>query len=693
MRDVLITLVNMSITAAIVALVVMLLRVILRCAPRWIVVLLWGFVALRLLLPFTVESALSLMPSAEPLPDGVFAVTSTEIINSPGIQVYPETSPGSSDSIAPPSQGGNITVTRGWLPTDIVGVVWLSGVICMLLWGAVSYLRLRRTLREAVRDERDVWLCDSVSSPFILGIIRPRIYLPSSISESDADYVISHEKAHIRRLDHIWKPLGFVLLSFHWFNPVLWFGYILLCRDIELACDQKVIGELGEEVKKPYSEVLIRSAASRRLVSACPLAFGEVAVKQRIKNVLNYKKPAFWIIIVAIILSAAAALCLLTNPPESKLDDNLQVFIENIIKSRNYDEDTKNYFSAVDIEIVKVKKTSSRIDVYMWVLYEEFDISPMLPRAESVCGSHIFTLISVAPNGSKDYRLLEYWQPEDGARYVESIKEKLPMSLWRTAMNSQKYIERQDNANQERVNKYMQLLGYTGADAQPLATAYTVTTMPNFTARVGVMTDFSKGILELDWVNDNDEMVCFGSQYTLCRDGKSIMPEQIAWTAELIGLSANGDGTMSIPLYAFIDQLKTPGEYELVKEIWLMSDPGTKYILKVIFVVAEELSESDYSYIIDTVSFDIDGDGEEEMLTLAPGPYSGRYSVRISMQKQGKTVSQIVSGSVNSYDKFIAEDGVLYVEGQQMLEGGEISTVRHKVILRDGMISIENYMY
>ncbi|MBE6679003.1 MAG: hypothetical protein E7598_00605 [Ruminococcaceae bacterium] len=308
------TLVNMSITASWVVLAVAVLRLLLKKAPRAIVCTLWALVAVRLVCPFSFESVLSLIPSANTVPlDIVFARepkihTGIQFLNS-------AVNPVITASFAPSNELTSINPIQVWL--FLVEQIWALGIVAMLVYTAVSYIRIRLRVREAVKDG-DAWICDRIDTPFILGIFRPRIYLPSSTDESDRKYIIAHEKAHIQRLDHVWKPLGFALLTFYWFNPILWIAYVLLCRDIEFACDEKVLKEKGAEIKKEYSNALINASVPRKLISACPLAFGETSVKSRVKGVLNYKKPAFWLIILAVALCIVTAVCFLTNPKDEE---------------------------------------------------------------------------------------------------------------------------------------------------------------------------------------------------------------------------------------------------------------------------------------------------------------------------------------------------------------------------------------
>lgn len=334
MEAIFLKLLNMSITASWLVLAVFVLRLLLKKAPRYISVILWAMVGVRLICPFSFESVLSLIPSAETVPQNIIYSNSpaiesgVPIINNTINQVITENLAPTPEASANPMQ----------IIAFIATVVWILGVLVMIFYTVFSYLRIERKVREAVQYEGNVWLCDHVDTPFILGIVRPRIYLPSNISKQDMDYVIAHEKAHLKRRDHIWKPLGFMLLAVYWFNPVLWFAYILLCKDIEFACDQKVLKQMGSDIKKHYSDALINCSVPRKMISACPLAFGEVGVKGRIKSVLNYKKPAFWIVIVAIITGIAVAVCFLTNPKKDATGDNDKVSNTSSGSSQNSDD-------------------------------------------------------------------------------------------------------------------------------------------------------------------------------------------------------------------------------------------------------------------------------------------------------------------------------------------------------------------
>lgn len=303
-------LLNLSIAASWLILVVLLLRPLLKRAPRAIVCALWLLVGLRLALPFSVESVLSLIPSRETVsPEMVHAAQ--PMIDS-GVKILDRAvNPVIVESFAPsPAESVNPLQVLNF----IGGCVWLMGLVLMLGYSAVSYLRLRLRVREAVLVEKGVRQGQCVASPFVLGFFRPCIYLPVGLAAADRPMVLAHERAHIRRGDHWVKALGFLLLAVYWFNPLVWLSYVLLCRDIELACDEKVLKELGQGVKKRYSMALLHCSTSHRAVAACPLAFGEVGVKTRIKSVLRYKKPAFWVTVTALILCLVVAVCFLTDP-------------------------------------------------------------------------------------------------------------------------------------------------------------------------------------------------------------------------------------------------------------------------------------------------------------------------------------------------------------------------------------------
>lgn len=320
---------NMSISASCLILAIILLRTLLKKAPKWINCVLWALVAVRLICPFTIESPISLVPNSigngelvskwadnyiDDIdihhPDSIYYDAAVEAGREPiydgGGGYYVVTK---HDQLGEPS-----TVENTVIP--VLSAVWLAGIAAMLFYVAISYVCLRNKVGASLHLQDRIWICDDIQTSFIFGCFKPKIYIPSGTDKAQLPHIIAHENAHLKRRDHWWKPLGYFVLAIHWFNPLVWLAYILLCRDIELACDERVIRKLNQSESISYSEALLSCSVNRRTVMVCPLAFGEVGVKERVKRVLNYKKPAFWSVIVAVIISIILGVCFLTNPKE-----------------------------------------------------------------------------------------------------------------------------------------------------------------------------------------------------------------------------------------------------------------------------------------------------------------------------------------------------------------------------------------
>ncbi len=324
MKDFFLQILELSLAASWLVPLVLLLRLVLKKAPRFLVCVLWGMVALRLLMPMSVESPVSMHPGREPfekLETEYFPQEHTPADQTPNL---PETPDVPTVPQGTPSILQTAPVETDWM--SILSWSWLAGVCAMTLYGGISYLRLRRKVRASLQIEERVYLCDNIGYPFLLGVIRPRIYLPSGMEDGYREYVLAHEKAHLRRGDHLWKPFGFVLLAVHWFNPLLWAAYFFLCRDIETACDEKVIREMDHSYKASYSRALVACSLQgtfhRKWLTACPVAFGETGVKSRVKGVLSYKKPAFWVLLLAVIACIAVGVFFLTDPPAEETESS-----------------------------------------------------------------------------------------------------------------------------------------------------------------------------------------------------------------------------------------------------------------------------------------------------------------------------------------------------------------------------------
>ena len=310
MDDVFLKLVNLSISASWLILAVLVLRVVLKKAPKWVMPLLWGVVALRLVCLFSIESALSLIPSAETIPSEIVTETrepvlyeqaTLDIVTNPTLPSAAEVPVG-------------VSRQQAQVDFNIYSVLWFAGMAALLVHALVSAGKLKRKLATAILLRDNIYESEFVDSPFVFGVVKPNIYLPMHMDEGTAAYVIAHEHAHLARRDHWWKVLGYLVLALHWFNPLVWVAYILFCRDIELACDEKVVKGLDGAARADYSQALLSCAAPKRAVAACPLAFGEGNIKTRVKSALHYRKPAFWVAAAAVLAVVLVAVCFLTNP-------------------------------------------------------------------------------------------------------------------------------------------------------------------------------------------------------------------------------------------------------------------------------------------------------------------------------------------------------------------------------------------
>lgn len=449
MDAILIKLLNMSLTASLLALVVMLVRLLFRKMPKKIGVCLWALVAVRLILPFSIQSTLSLVPDNEPLRQESFGLSVPSA--SPVVDTDEWTTVGVSEEyndVYPTVPVDSDGTAMGKKPFPVLPAVWLAGAGAMLLYAAVSYLRIKRKTGASMETEKGVYLCDDIGTPFILGIIAPKIYIPSSLNEAQKSFVLSHEKAHIKRLDFLWKPMGFLLLSVYWFNPVLWLAYILLCRDIELACDEKVIQNMENTERADYSQTLLDCSLPKRSVAACPLAFGETGVKTRVKNILNFKKPAFWIVIAAVIVAAALAVFFLTDPlkKESAEEPTTNGFLAREYTSGDFSEvpEAKSTLEeAIHEVLLKMNanrysgeclteghvtlgtdKTGDSVKAYLLTHVTSYGFEN---GYFTNMGGSIVPTVLVFREENGMYIFEECIEAEDGGRYADSIKEMYPL--------------------------------------------------------------------------------------------------------------------------------------------------------------------------------------------------------------------------------------------------------------------------
>lgn len=329
MNHIFIEILNNSLITSLLIIAVIIVRMIIKKAPKWFSCVLWGLVAIKLVFPFSIESVFSLVPSAKPIPSDI-EYSATPQIESGVDAINRVVNPVLEQNFAPQTV---ISINPLQIVIMVCSIVWIAGIIGLLMYSFISYLLLKRKVVASRKLNGNVYVCDEVVTPFILGILRPRIYLPTGISDKNRECILEHEMAHLRRFDHLWKPLGFVILALYWFNPLCWVAYILLCKDIELACDEKVTRDKDKEWKATYCQALLACNTQRRIIAACPVAFGEVSVKDRVKSVLNYKKPAFWIIAIAVVVSVIIAVCFMTNPKTlSGKNENNEITTEDCTK-------------------------------------------------------------------------------------------------------------------------------------------------------------------------------------------------------------------------------------------------------------------------------------------------------------------------------------------------------------------------
>ena len=655
MTAVFIKLFNMSITASWIVLAVILIRLLLKKAPKAFRVMMWGLVGLRLALPFSIESVLSLIPSAETIPPDII-YTQKPVIQS-GIPIINSTfNPIISENLAPnPGDSAN--------PMQIISAVaanvWVLGLILMLGYAFFSYWRIKHKVKEAAHTEGNTWECDSIDTPFILGIIKPRIYLPSSLSAADREYVVAHEKAHLKRRDHFWKPIGFMLLTVYWFNPILWIAYVLLCKDIELATDEKVIKALGEESKKPYSAALINCSVPRKAISACPIAFGESSVKERVKAVLNYKKASFWIIIIAVLSCVGLAVFFLTIPETNGNEDSSVTDIggadsadnvivtPEIIDAQKLKEKYPEYFSF---------KSSDSLDVFIWQLAENSYRCGVMPRGGYYVSSDGSYIHGVPPVIYYDRIVSDeeindmlnnrnYKNTEERLRYCEKVwalkgvsiaemhvilaHSMVPTERIRVFPIVQPHSSYHYVINEEYTEKITEIFWNglkhnTGAlnlkFALPKATAYVRSVRYDEEGiNLGLTWSLSEGFTE----STKTEYPKYHVKITVGDKSKfTFLPLPNEW---------NYDSTNVYSTYR-IDIPATEGD-EIVLDLYLNDDKT--FISNLITITAEkneasEIPEADIDLPTAYTDFDLDGDGKTERIQLRMGTTSGLYTFVIS---------------------------------------------------------------
>lgn len=581
--------------------------------------------------PFSIESVLSLIPSAETISPTIMMEQSPSVQT--GVPALNHViNPVISGSFTP-APGASANPLQIWIP--VLAGIWLFGIAALFLYSAVSYWRLRRKVCEAVILRGNIYQSEKVCSPFVLGIIRPKIYLPYHMDSREMDHVIAHEQTHIRRKDHWWKPLGFLLLTTHWFNPLMWLSYILLCRDIELACDEKVIRKMSNEQRADYTQALVACSVDRRLITACPLAFGEIGVKERVKSVMNYKKPAFWIVLASVIVCAVIAVCFLTNPIGFQFD----VSANTIVSANHFDMRNADDPVAIEMTPAQIGELNSRLagvknckrsDKYAG-LTPGYQIS-----AQMQDGSYIrISGYSLSDNTMVDIE-------QSGKRYAVSDRE------------FQEYLSRICAGGDVSA----------AFDLQPLRVQY-----PEY-----FDLDASAGLDVYVWQMAPDSYYFGLLPHTASpRDSTA---------QELLALRGASSEQMRYILAAYAldpdDIHVIPWQNPIssyIPECWIVTENGesleekqAQYIETVsamLFGEGDTLLHNDYP-IYDSIVFDVDGDGIDEVCVLGFGRTSGLFTFTFRAAEIGAdTLKYDTLFCTEWYDlSFIrGDDGVVRVQG------------------------------
>ncbi len=700
MEAVFLRLFNMSITAGWIVVAVVLLRLLLKKAPKWISCILWALVGIRLVVPFSFKSVLSLIPSAETVPQEIIYAQKPTIHS--GITYFNNAvNPIISESFAPDPAASASPIQ---VVIFIASIAWCIGVAGMLLYTLISYLRINHNVRFSAPLRENIYICDGVSTPFILGVFKPRIYLPSDLDEKESEYVIAHEKAHLKRLDHLWKPLGFLLLTVYWFNPLLWLAYILLCRDIELACDERVIKDMNSEDRKNYSSTLLDCSVPKKMISACPLAFGETNVKNRIKGVLSYKKPAFWIIAVSVIACIAAAVCLLTDPKSDTtskdvdLSDIADMNIGTDIPLIIYSDDDVMYFSGTFGLIVYDYKNMTVLDRVSWELLPD-GYGFTLTWASSDGKTVYFERFNEPPSYKYDVRNKKLLRCDGADRSQHFSREHLSDEQ-QASLNSF-YLNGENTVNTDRGFYYLR------ADDWNMKTLQLV------------FHDYASGIDNAFYIfpaltNNTDEkalIFTYHDSVDILKPTLTIFPEKQHFQFIYSGFSSYiAQGKYSLEEDCFI--LKTDDGintyvFEVTENGYLFDAERSSKIPEyrysgdsyetacpvpdgAFFSSYPIFGENDFSACYDSASFDMDKDGKAEQYSLGIGPTSGLFTFTLTRSdSDGSKYSAVFFPSRNYSDLRleVSEDGRLFVCGDPYLSA-DITSHYYEVSLEDGILTL-----
>ncbi|MCQ2475174.1 MAG: M56 family metallopeptidase [Clostridia bacterium] len=700
---------NISIPVLLLVAAVMAYRFIFRKAPKWINCVLWAVVGLRLIFPIPLESFAGLLPRMNIIDSG-------NVVN-----IFDPAPVGTADSF---TQGSAAVSQMAGLPRDfdladalntVYFIIWVAGIIVMLAAAAASYIKMRRKLKASIKINDGVYFCDYVDSAFIFGVFKPKIYVPSYVDKAKLDCILAHENAHLKRHDHWWKPLGYLILAVYWFNPAVWVAYIFLCRDIELACDEKVIRDMSAEEIADYSQTLLEFSKRQKSVLACPLAFGEVGVKQRIKSALNYKKPALWIIIAAIIASIVVAVCFTTSRKENKIfqagivdynpeEEEKQSVYNAIVDTYIKDKDMLGECSTAGYVIYGAEEKENEKKIYAYVSYEGFGFQN--GYFAGISGGSNPAVITVDKK-TGERRL---FAPGDGSDYVKDIKKLFPVKYQYRALNpTEKDYQSMWEQETEQAQKYLDSIGrkaeicsYSQVEHKLLSDygideskTAVITKRYNFNDPIGSYEAIENGIRYV-YQTDFDEktgMITY-TKYEYETKKIALYIRVNSATGEIISSNPSADykpeyyiGQKADDEYTTVavESESTTASEVIIDDGYTKASKENKSTTKVQTTNIMRMESQD---IIDSITTDYDNDGVKETIQVLSGPTSGLYTLTVKVIDGKNEYSEVfMPENQQGFDniRLTEKGGKVYFNAD---DGGKTKT--YQVTVNHNVVSLKN---
>ena len=447
---------NINIIAVYVIVAVIILRFVFYKAPKWSRMLLWSIVGIRLAIPFSLESKISLIPSSNTFSS--FRNDTLPYVNSGFRSVDSAVNSYLADHYA---EGVSVPANTLNDFSSVFELIWIIGIVAMLVASIVCYIRLKNSVKTAVLMRDNIYQCESVKTPFVLGIIKPKIYLPFHISKSEINYVVDHERKHIKHRDYLIKPFAFVLLSIYWINPLVWVSFFMLCKDIELICDERATKNYDRKERADYSQTLLMLSSPSRLIKICPVSFGEVGVKERVKAILNYKKPTIWAVISIVIVCVVAGVCFLTNPeiPKPQLNSEYNQMVNDAISEYLLHDGLTQAECIGEGHIVfgtEIKNDIVYAYSYIGVSGFGFENDELVPLETYTCPA-VFEMKQNKYTDSNRLEIITVTYAEEGEIFSDSVKQLFPQEYRKYALNlPEKYAESIYKQQEKYANEYLE---------------------------------------------------------------------------------------------------------------------------------------------------------------------------------------------------------------------------------------------